>query len=49
VLDDDTEDTLAERILEQEHRIYVEAVRLFFEHRLRIDERHVRVSSTATS
>jgi len=26
VLDDDTEDTLAERVLEQEHRIYPQAV-----------------------
>ena len=49
VLDDDTEDSLAERILEQEHRIYVEAVRLFFEGRLRIEARRVLVSAAATS
>jgi phosphoribosylglycinamide formyltransferase-1 len=49
VLDDDTEETLAARILEQEHRVYVEAVRLFFEDRLRIDGRRVLVSAPAAS
>ena len=49
VLDDDTEDSLAARILEQEHRIYVEAVRLFFEGRLRIEDRRVLVSAPAAS
>jgi len=49
VLDDDTEDSLAARILEQEHRIYVEAVRLFFEDRLRIEDRRVLVSAPAAS
>ncbi len=39
----DTEDTLAARILEQEHRIYPEAVRLFAERRLRIEDRLVRI------
>jgi phosphoribosylglycinamide formyltransferase-1 len=43
VRDDDTEDTLASRILEQEHRIYPRAVSLFFSGRLRIDGRCVRV------
>lgn len=45
VLDDDTEDTLAARILEQEHRIYPEAVRLFFEGRLALEGRRVRLRS----
>jgi phosphoribosylglycinamide formyltransferase-1 len=40
---DDTEDTLAERILAEEHRLYPEAVRLFAEGRLVIDGRRVTV------
>ncbi len=40
---DETEDTLAARILVQEHRIYPEAVRLFAERRLRIEDRVVRI------
>src|SRR4029078_6840522 len=34
VREDDTEDDLAARILEQEHRVYAEAVSLFFQGRL---------------
>ena len=49
VLDDDTEDSLAARILEQEHKIYVEAVRLFFEDRLRIVDRRVLISAPTVS
>ena len=41
VMDDDTEDTLAARILEEEHRIYPEAIRLFAAGHLRIEERTV--------
>jgi phosphoribosylglycinamide formyltransferase-1 len=41
--DDDTPDTLAERILKQEHRIYTEAVKIVLEGRYRIDGRRVRV------
>ena len=41
VLDDDTEDTLSARILEEEHRIYAEAIRRFAQGRLRIDGRRV--------
>jgi phosphoribosylglycinamide formyltransferase-1 len=44
VRDDDTEDDLAARILEQEHRIYPEAVRLFFEHRLNVEGRRVLIA-----
>jgi phosphoribosylglycinamide formyltransferase-1 len=40
---DDTEETLAARILVEEHRIFPEAVRLFAEGRLRIVGRRVRV------
>lgn len=43
VLEDDTEQTLAARILHQEHRIYPEAVRLYSEGRLRIVGRQVRI------
>ncbi len=43
VLQDDTEDTLAERILKEEHRIYPEAVRLFFEGKLEVRGRRVFV------
>jgi phosphoribosylglycinamide formyltransferase-1 len=44
VLDGDDEDTLSARILEQEHRIYPEAVRLFAEGRLKIEGRRVVAS-----
>jgi len=43
VKEDDTEETLAGRILEQEHRIYPEAVKLFIEGRLRIEGRKVKI------
>lgn len=43
VLDDDTPDTLAARILVEEHLAYPEAVRLYCDHRLKIDGRRVRV------
>jgi phosphoribosylglycinamide formyltransferase-1 len=44
VLQDDTEETLSERILVEEHRAYAEAVRLFFEGKLRIEGRKVRIA-----
>jgi phosphoribosylglycinamide formyltransferase-1 len=44
---EDTEDTLAARILAEEHRIYPEAVRLFAEGRLEIDGRRVRIKEGA--
>jgi phosphoribosylglycinamide formyltransferase-1 len=44
---DDTEETLAARILGEEHRIYPEAVRLFAEGRLLVDGRRVRIKETA--
>lgn len=43
VEENDTEQALAARILEHEHRAYVRAVRLYFEKRLRIEGRGVRV------
>jgi phosphoribosylglycinamide formyltransferase 1 len=41
---DDTEASLSARILVQEHRIYPEAVGLFFDNRLRIEGRQVRIT-----
>ena len=43
VLQDDDEDTLADRILVEEHRCYPEAIRLFCEGRLEIIGRTVRI------
>ncbi len=43
VLDDDTADTLAARVFEQECEAYPEAIQLFAEGRLKIDGRRVRV------
>jgi phosphoribosylglycinamide formyltransferase 1 len=43
VLEDDTPDAVAARVLEQEHRIYTEAVALFSQGRLRVQGRRVRV------
>jgi phosphoribosylglycinamide formyltransferase-1 len=43
VLDDDDEDQLSARILEQEHRLYREAVALYCAGRLRIEGRRVRI------
>ena len=43
VLQDDTEETLAARILVEEHRIYPEAVRLYFEGRIEVRGRCVFV------
>lgn len=40
---DDTEETLAARILEWEHKIYPEAVRLYFEGRLEVRGRKVYI------
>jgi phosphoribosylglycinamide formyltransferase-1 len=45
ILDDDSPDTLAARILEQEHRIYPRAVQLFAEGRLRVDGRRVFIEN----
>jgi phosphoribosylglycinamide formyltransferase-1 len=41
VKDDDTEDTLTARILQEEHRIYSEAVRIVLEGRYKIEGRRV--------
>lgn len=41
--DSDTPETLAERILREEHRIYAEAVRIVLEERFRIEGRRVLI------
>ncbi|MEW6586020.1 MAG: phosphoribosylglycinamide formyltransferase [Nitrospirota bacterium] len=47
VLQGDTEDSLSARILEMEHKIYPEAVRLFSEGRIEVRGRQVRVKKYA--
>ena len=44
VPDDDTPQTLADRVLRAEHRIYPEAIALFAEGRLSVNGRRVRVN-----
>jgi phosphoribosylglycinamide formyltransferase-1 len=44
---DDTEETLAERILAEEHRIYPEAIRMFAEGRFHVEGRRVRIKERA--
>jgi phosphoribosylglycinamide formyltransferase-1 len=46
VYEDDTEETLAARILKEEHRIYPMAIRLFFEGRLELSGRRVFTKDT---
>lgn len=44
VLDDDTEDTLAARVLTKEHVLYPKAIELFVDGKLElVDDRHVRI------
>ena len=43
VEDNDTQDTLAARILKEEHKAYPEAIRLFAEDKLRIKGRRVSI------
>ncbi len=45
ILDSDTEDSLSERILKQEHNIYSRAIRLFSEGRLKVEGRRVLVTN----
>lgn len=47
VLDTDTEDTLAARILVQEHRCYPRALSLWAEGRVRIEGRRVRIQGAS--
>lgn len=45
VAPDDTEETLSARILTEEHRIYPEAIRLYAEGRLSVENRKVRITA----
>jgi phosphoribosylglycinamide formyltransferase 1 len=47
VADDDTAETLSERILGIEHRIYPEALRLLAEGKVRLEGDICRISGTA--
>ena len=47
VLDTDSEDTLAARVLEQEHRIFPRAVRWFIEGKLSLNAGRVRIDASA--
>jgi phosphoribosylglycinamide formyltransferase-1 len=44
IQDDDTESTLSERVLREEHRIYSEAVRIVLGGRYRIEGRRVLIT-----
>jgi phosphoribosylglycinamide formyltransferase-1 len=48
VLPGDTEESLAERLLAEEHSIYPQAVRLFIEDRLSIADGEVRIAETTS-
>lgn len=45
VYDDDTEETLSERILKQEHRIFPYAIKLYSEGRLKVEGRKVIIDA----
>ncbi len=45
VFEDDTPETLAERVSKEEHKAIVEAIKLFAENRLEIEGRRVRILS----
>lgn len=49
VLDKDTPDTLAARVLAQEHRIYPQAIRWFAEDRLRMKAGRVRLDGVSST
>jgi phosphoribosylglycinamide formyltransferase-1 len=49
VYHEDTEETLSERILKLEHKIYPEAIRLFSEGRLEVKGRIVKIRDSAAS
>jgi phosphoribosylglycinamide formyltransferase 1 len=49
IRDDDTPETLSERVLKEEHRIYTEAVRIVLEGRYRMEGRRVLLTNLAAS
>ncbi|MFA4916475.1 MAG: phosphoribosylglycinamide formyltransferase [Syntrophales bacterium] len=46
VYDNDTEESLAARILKEEHRIYPQAIQFYAEGRIKVIGRHVRITDT---
>jgi phosphoribosylglycinamide formyltransferase 1 len=49
IRDDDTPETLSDRVLKEEHRIYTEAVRIVLEGRYRMEGRRVLLTNFAAS
>lgn len=49
ILDNDTEDSLSERILRQEHKIYSRAIQLYAEGKLKVEGRRVIMTGGRTS
>ena len=49
ILDNDTEDSLSERILRQEHKIYSRAIQLYAEGSLKIEGRRVKILNDKTA
>ena len=49
VIQDDTPESLAARVLETEHSLYSEAVRLFAEGRVTVEGRRVRIQDEPCS
>jgi phosphoribosylglycinamide formyltransferase-1 len=45
VKEDDSEETLSQRILNEEHKLFSKAITLFFENRLKIRDRRVIIST----
>jgi phosphoribosylglycinamide formyltransferase-1 len=43
VNEDDTEETLSSRILQQEHKAFPEAIKLYAEGKIKIEGRRVRI------
>jgi phosphoribosylglycinamide formyltransferase-1 len=49
VFQDDTEETLSDRILRLEHKIYPEAIRLYSEGRIEVEDRKVKIKGYISS
>jgi len=49
IIDDDTEETLAARILEQEHKIYPKVIQWIAEGRVKIINRHVQILESGST
>jgi phosphoribosylglycinamide formyltransferase-1 len=46
VLEDDTPETLQERVLKEEHKLYPRAVQLFAQGKVKIDGKRARILET---